>query len=184
MLEQREAARKEMERQRQIEWQKQRLQELLQQKQKEHERVALLRARHLTLTTELNSLVHPSFDWDWIDLIESCHLLTIVKTLEKLTVLWKMLTIVGWLLNCRTKKLAIWPAKWWKLELAWLTPSTRSMAWGRLGTRRCRSRPPWKCSCANRTSACFWSAKRKYAWRPRTVWMPPLLIQLVPHFSH
>lgn len=62
MLEQREAARKEMERQRQIEWQKQRLQELLQQKQKEHERVALLRARHLTLTTELNSLVHPSFD--------------------------------------------------------------------------------------------------------------------------
>ena len=67
MLEQRETARKEMERQRQIEWQKQRLQELMQQKQKENERVALLRARHLTLTTELNGLVFLFFHsllWD------------------------------------------------------------------------------------------------------------------------
>jgi uncharacterized membrane protein len=57
MLEQREAARKEMERQRQLEWQKQRLQELLQQKQKEQEKVALLRANHQRLLTELNILV-------------------------------------------------------------------------------------------------------------------------------
>ena len=57
MLEQREAARKEMERQRQLEWQKQRLQELLQQKQKEQEKVALLRANHQRLLTELNVLV-------------------------------------------------------------------------------------------------------------------------------
>ena len=57
MLEQREAARKEMDRQRQIEWQKQRLQELMQQKQKELERLALLRAQHLNLETELNVLV-------------------------------------------------------------------------------------------------------------------------------
>lgn len=57
MLEQREAARKEMERQRQLEWQKQRLQELLQQKQKEQEKVALLRANHQRLETELSVLV-------------------------------------------------------------------------------------------------------------------------------
>lgn len=57
MLEQREAARKEMERQRQLEWQKQRLQELLLQKQKEQEKVALLRANHQRLLTELNILV-------------------------------------------------------------------------------------------------------------------------------
>ncbi len=57
MLEQREAARKEMERQRQLEWQKQRLHELSQQKQKEQERVALLRANHQRLETELNLLV-------------------------------------------------------------------------------------------------------------------------------
>ncbi|XP_057373684.1 intersectin-1-like isoform X2 [Daphnia carinata] len=56
MLEQREAARKEMERQRQLEWQKQRLQELLQQKQKEQEKVALLRANHQRLQTELSVL--------------------------------------------------------------------------------------------------------------------------------
>lgn len=60
MLEQREAARKEMERQRQLEWQKQRLQELQQQKQKEQERVALLRANHHRLETELNLLVWTS----------------------------------------------------------------------------------------------------------------------------
>ena len=57
MLEQRETARKEMERQRQVEWQKTRLQELLQQKQKEQERLALLRAQHINLSTELNALV-------------------------------------------------------------------------------------------------------------------------------
>ena len=57
MLEQREAARKEMERQRQLEWQKQRLQELLQQRQKEQEKVALLRANHQRLETELSVLV-------------------------------------------------------------------------------------------------------------------------------
>ena len=59
MLEQREAARKEMERQRQLEWQKQRLQELLQQRQKEQEKVALLRANHQRLQTELSVLVKP-----------------------------------------------------------------------------------------------------------------------------
>lgn len=45
-----------MERQRQLEWQKQRLQELLQQRQKEQEKVALLRANHQRLQTELSVL--------------------------------------------------------------------------------------------------------------------------------
>ena len=56
MLEQREAARREMERQRQLEWQKQRLQELQHQKHKEQEKLALLRANHQRLQVELLSL--------------------------------------------------------------------------------------------------------------------------------
>jgi len=53
-----EAAKRELERQRQLEWERSRRQELLTQRNREQENIVLLKARKKTLEFELEALVH------------------------------------------------------------------------------------------------------------------------------
>lgn len=52
------AAKRELERQRQLEWERTRRQELLTQRNREQENIVLLKARKKTLEFELEALVH------------------------------------------------------------------------------------------------------------------------------
>lgn len=52
-----QAAKRELERQRQLEWERQRRQELLTQRNREQESIVLLKARKKTLEFELEALV-------------------------------------------------------------------------------------------------------------------------------
>lgn len=52
------AAKRELERQRQLEWERSRRQELLTQRNREQENIVLLKARKKTLEFELEALVH------------------------------------------------------------------------------------------------------------------------------
>lgn len=60
-----QAARREMERQRQLEWEKQRRQELLSQRQKEQEKVLQLKAQNQNLGIELEQLVWEAVLFSW-----------------------------------------------------------------------------------------------------------------------
>lgn len=53
-----QAAKRELERQRQLEWERQRRQELLTQRNREQESIVLLKARKKTLEFELEALVN------------------------------------------------------------------------------------------------------------------------------
>ena len=54
-----QAAKRELERQRQLEWERNRRQELLNQRNKEHEDIVVLKAKKKTLEFELEALVSP-----------------------------------------------------------------------------------------------------------------------------